>query len=266
MAAIKLSELLVLVVEPSLTQRKIIGRALAQNGVPSIDQCETGEAALARFASDPPDLVISSLYLPDMTGTDLVHRIREADAHADTPFMLISSETRFRYLDPIRQAGVVGILPKPFSSAELGTALAATLDLLDDSGDQLADIDSDSLKVLVVDDSSLARKHISRVLNSLGIQSIDQAGDGIEALEMIEQHYYDFIVTDYNMPRMDGHELVDHIRQASAQASIPVLMVTSESNENRLAAVQQSGVSAICDKPFEPATVRTLVRQMVTAA
>jgi CheY-like chemotaxis protein len=65
------------------------------------------------------------------------------------------------------------------------------------------------------------------------------------------------------MPRVDGRELLDHIRHGSAHASIPVLMVTGESNENRLAAVQQSGVSAIRDKPFEPATVPTLVPQMV---
>jgi len=263
MPKISLEQLLVLVVEPSSTQRRIICRALESHGIRSTDPCESGEAALLRLAADPPDLVISSLYLPDMTGTDLVHRIRETSQFADTPFMLISSETRFRYLDPIRQAGVVGILPKPFTNAELRTALGATLDLLDDETDHLADLDGDTLKVLVVDDSRMARNHITRVLGSLGIASIDQAEDGIEALEMIEQHYYDFIVTDYNMPRMDGRELVDHIRHASAQASIPVLMVTSESNQNRLAAVQQSGVSAICDKPFEPATVRSLVRQMV---
>lgn len=263
MAKIVLEQLVVLVVEPSSTQRRIICRSLEANGIRSTDQCETGEEALLRLVADPPDLVISSLYLPDMTGTDLVHRIRESSQFADTPFMLISSETRFRYLDPIRQAGVVGILPKPFTDDELRTALGATLDLLDDETDHLADLDTDSLKVLVVDDSRMARNHITRVLGSLGIESVDQAEDGVEALEMIEQHYYDFIVTDYNMPRMDGRELIDQLRHGSAHASIPVLMVTSESNENRLAAVQQSGVSAICDKPFEPATVRSLVRQMV---
>lgn len=96
-----------------------------------------------------------------------------------------------------------------------------------------------------------------------GITHIDHAEDGMQALEMLNQHYYDFIVTDYNMPRMDGKELLDHIRHDSTQASLPVLMVTSEANENRLAAVQQMGVSAICDKPFQPDTVRNLVRKMI---
>ena len=265
MADISLPELAVLVVEPSPTQRRIICRALQENGIHATIECGSGADALVRLAAQSPDLVISSLYLPDMTGTDLVHRIRESADFSDTPFMLISSETRFRYLDPIRQAGVVGILPKPFSATELRTALVATVDMLDDSAHEIDDLDGDALQVLVVDDSALSRKHISRVLQSLGIRRIDHAEDGLRALEMIEQNYYDFIVTDYNMPRMDGKELIDHIRTTSTQSSLPVLMVTSESNQNRLAAVQQSGVSAICDKPFEPAMVRQLVRNIINA-
>ena len=263
MTQLSLSQLLVVVAEPSQTQRRIINSALANNGITHVLACATGDEALANIASETPDLVISSMYLPDMTGTDLVHKIRNSDDHADTPFMLISSETRFRYLDPVRQAGVVGILPKPFSDTELRTALNATVDFVSESNDLLDDIDVDSLHALVVDDSSLARKHIGRVLQSLGLKNIDNAENGVQALEMIEAHYYDFIVTDYNMPHMDGKELLEHIRQKSSQASLPVLMVTSENNENRLAAVQQSGVSAICDKPFEPSMVRDIVRKMV---
>lgn len=265
MTALSLADLVVLVVEPSPTQRRILCRALAEQGVNQTLECDTGAAALAALVTQAPDLVVSALYLPDMTGTELVHHIRALDTAADTPFMLISSETRFRYLDPIRQAGAVGILPKPFSPAELRTALGATLDLLDEERDALDGMDPESLRVLVVDDSPLSRRHISRVLGSLGVAHIDQAADGVEALDLIREHYYDFVVTDYNMPHMDGRELVEQIRTASSQSSLPVLMVTSESNSNRLAAVQQSGVSAICDKPFEPAMVKRLVRQILAA-
>jgi two-component system chemotaxis response regulator CheY len=262
MTSLSIDQLFVLLVEPSPMQRRIIERTLEAQGIRALAHCEAGADALERLAHEPIDLVVSAMYLPDMTGTDLVHQIRAADRGADTPFMLVSSETRFRLLDPIRQAGVVGILPKPFSDAELRTALATTLDLLDDAPEPAEDQALD-MKVLLVDDSPLARKHIARVLGSLGIDAIDEAADGVEAADMLERHYYDFVVTDYNMPRMDGRELVEHVRHASAQASIPVLMVTSESNSKRLAAVQQSGVSAICDKPFEPATVRQLIRQMM---
>ena len=263
MTAISLSEIIVLVVEPSSTQRRIIAHALREQGISAILQAGSGEQAMHSLYQDSPDLVISSMYLPDMNGTDLVQHIRESETHGDTPFMLISSETRFRYLEPIRQAGVVGILTKPFTNQELHTALDTTLDLLDDSPEALGDLDGEAIRVLVVDDSAFSRNHITRVLQSLGIEQIDHAEDGMQGLEMVGQNYYDFLVTDYNMPRMDGRELVDHIRHDSSQASLPVLMVTSEANENRLAAVQQIGVSAICDKPFEPAMVRGLVRKMV---
>jgi len=266
MSGITLSELSILVVEPSATQRGIIKRALSEAGIISVLEASEGETALKTLFQESPDLVISALYLPDMAGTELVHAIRDSKTHNETAFMLISSETRFRYLDPIRQAGVVGILPKPFTTQELNLALSTALDLINPDNLSLEELDSDNLKVLVVDDSPLARKHISRVLEGMGIapEHIDKAKDGVEALEMINLNYYDFVVSDYNMPNMDGQELIDHIRNDSNQSSIPVLMVTSESDENRLSAVQQSGVSAICDKPFEPDTVHKLIRQFIT--
>ncbi len=261
---ITLNELVVMVVEPSTTQRRIICNALHDNGVTTVLESASGEDTFERLTSEAPDLVISAMYLPDMTATDLVHRLRESSQHADTPFVLISSETRFQYLDPIRQAGVAGILPKPFTDQQLGTALVATLDMLSHTVSD-HDLEEQALRVLVVDDSPMARKHISRVLNSLGIEHIDTAADGVEALERIAEHLYDFVVTDYNMPHMDGKELIDHIRHDSSQTSLPILMVTSEEDDNRLSAVQQSGVSAICDKPFEPAMIRHLVKRMVSA-
>ena len=260
-----LSDLQVIVVEPSAVQRRIICNALAEAGIVHMQEAETGALAMQSLAALSPDLVISSLYLPDMTGTELVERIRHSDSYSDTPFMLISSETRFRYLDPIRQAGSVGILPKPFSQQELMIALQATLDMIHPERLALDEDQAESLRVLIVDDSPMARKYVCRVLENMGIlpDNIDFAENGEQALHMVNDNYYDFIVSDYNMPVMDGMELIDRIRKESAQSSIPVLMVTSETDANRLAAVQQAGVSAICDKPFEPSSVRQLISQFV---
>lgn len=230
-----------------------------------MDEASSGKKALELLFELSPDLVISSLYLPDMTGTELVERIRHSETLHDTAFMLISSETRFRYLDPIRQAGSVGILPKPFSQEELMIGLQSTLDMVHPEDISLGGDSGESLRVLIVDDSPMARKHISRVLQNLDIreENIDTAENGEEALQMVNRNYYDFVVSDYNMPVMDGKELIDRIRNESTQSSIPVLMVTSETDSNRLAAVQQAGVAAICDKPFDPTTVRQLISQMI---
>jgi two-component system chemotaxis response regulator CheY len=262
---LKITDIVVLLVEPSSTQQKIISRQFSEIGISNLLFEKDGSSALQSMKRDKPDVVISALYLPDMTGTDLVYRMKENPETQDTGFILISSETRFRYLDPVRQAGAIAILPKPFSSEDLRIAMNNTLDFIDPDSLHLGQSNVEDLTVLVVDDSQFARNHIMRTLKSMGIENFHQAADGIEALEQMTKHYFDFIVTDYNMPNMDGQELVEFIRQKSCQSSIPVLMVTSENNENRLAAVQQSGVSAICDKPFESQTVRSIVQQMLSS-
>lgn len=259
---LQINDIVVLLVEPSSTQQKIISKHLEEVGVGNIIAANNGQEALENIPVSNPDVVISALYLPDMTGTDLVHKMRENPETQDMAFILISSETRFRYLDPIRQAGAIAILPKPFNSEALLVAMQNTLDFIDPNSLSTTEFSPEELEVLIVDDSNMARKHIKRVLASLGIEKFTEATDGREAMEILSGQYFDLVVTDYNMPNMDGKELVDHIRNASSQASVPVLMVTSEENENRLAAVQQSGVSAICDKPFGVESVRSLVQQI----
>ncbi len=265
MSRVTPNELLVVLVEPSATQRRIIAGQLRETGIRQIETARDGAGALEKIRTMRPDLVVSTLYLPDMTGTDLVHAMREDEDLQEIAFLLISSETRFRYLDPIRQAGVIAILPKPFSTESLRVALNSTIDYLDDAQLDAGDYAPEELEVLVVDDSPLARKHIGRVLASMGIERIHEAQDGVEALQRLGERFFDLVVTDYNMPNMDGRELVDEIRNRSGQASIPIMMVTSEENQNRLAAVQQSGVSAICDKPFDPGSVRQLLQQIFAA-
>jgi len=262
MEQLTISDIVVLLVEPSAIQQKIIRRQLNDLGIEHIFCMNSGQEALDNLAISRPDVVISALYLPDMTGTDLLHEMREDKATQDIAFMLISSETKLHYLEPIRQAGAIAILPKPFDTEELRVALQNTLEFIAPSSENLDTQLLEELEVLIVDDSSLSRKHVMRVLKAMGFEKFTQAQDGRHALEILASQYFDLLVTDYNMPNMDGQELIDHIRHSSSQSSIPILMVTSEENENRLAAVQQAGVSAICDKPFGIETVRSIVQHI----
>jgi len=254
-----------MLVEPSAVQRRIITQRLEETGVRSVIGQGDGAAALAAMHEETPDLVISAMHLPDMTGSALVQRMRVDPALAGVPFMLVSSETDETSLDAVRQAGAVAILPKPFAPRELTRALHAAVDYIEPDTSALAAFDPELLRVLVVDDSLTARKHIRRVLSNLGIEHIDEAVNGREAVEVMAAGVYDLLVTDYNMPEMDGRELVQHVREKSSQSSIPILMVTSESNESRLSAVRQAGSSAICDKPFETASVRALIADLLAA-
>ncbi len=259
------SDLNILIVEPSAVQARIIQRLFQDANVNSVQLAHSGQQALESMSKsfNPPDLIVSALYLPDMTGTELVQTIRNDDKLEKVPFMLISSETSFKELDPIRQAGVVAILPKPFVFNDLKRALFNTLDFINPSASEVEELDFNDFHVLVVDDSLMARKHIKRILGKMGITSFHEAINGKEAIPKIENTFFDLIVTDYNMPEMDGGELTRYVREKSSQSSVPILMVTSENDNNRLAAVQQSGVSGICDKPFEPDTVKAYLKNIM---
>jgi len=264
MSELTRSTLEVLIVEPSETQGKIISRALQQAGVLHICEARSGHQALEEVLYATPDVMISALHLPDMSASELVQQVHALPSPERVAFVVISSETRLRYLDPIRQAGAVAVLGKPFAAQELDLALDAALDLVDRARLALPECQLQQYNVLIVDDMDLARKHIRRVLGALGFENFSEATNGREAMEAINGQPFSLIVTDYNMPEMDGCELVQAIRER--HASIPILMVTSENDDSRLSAVEQAGVSAICDKPFTPAEVKALVQRMLQAA
>ena len=259
-----LADLSVLLVEPSSMQAHLVQRMLEHQGVGKVVVVGTAQAALellrARYDNT---VVISSLYLPDLAGTELVGAMRAEPELESVPFILVSSETRPQVLEPVRQSGACSIVAKPYSEQQLSRALYAAADYLNPPQDiDVAEIEN--LRVLIVDDSLASRRHLHRLLTELGIERITEAVDGKEAVSLLEQAMVDLVITDYNMPEMDGRELVEYIRTQSWQAEVPILMVTSEQNMGRLAAVERAGVSAICDKPFEAGSIRRLITDSLT--
>jgi two-component system chemotaxis response regulator CheY len=259
-----LVDLSVLLVEPSSMQAHLVQRMLTNQGVKKVTVVETASAALAALHADHDNtVVISSLYLPDLAGTELVTAMRAERALETVPFILVSSETRPQVLEPVRQSGACSIVAKPFNEQQLSRALYAAADYLSPPEDvDTADIES--LRVLLVDDSMASRRHLRRLLEELGVDHISEAVNGKEAVELLQSTMVDLVITDYNMPEMDGRELTEYIRTQSWQAAVPILMVTSEQNMGRLAAVERAGVSAICDKPFEAGSIRRLISDALT--
>jgi len=258
-----LDELKILMVEPSLAQQHHIERCLHGLGIKHIQSVNCGAVAMQTLAEMSPDLVISAMHLPDMTGTDLILKIRTGNVCRNVPYMLISSETHYRYLEPIRQAGVISTLPKPFSREQLAKAIYAVLDYIDPDELAVADRDLEEIKVLLVDDSETSRRHIRLLLSRMGVEQVVEVDNGPAALNEIEHDFFDLIVTDYHMPEMNGKELIECIRHDSKQSSVPILMVSGEHDQQRLAAVRQAGVSAICDKPFEPTQIKSLIERII---
>ena len=112
------------------------------------------------------------------------------------------------------------------------------------------------MKILVVDDFSTMRRIIKNLLRDLGFANIQEADDGNTALPMLKQGDFDFVVTDWNMPGMQGIDLLKAIRADTSLKHIPVLMVTAEAKKEQIVAAAQAGVNGYVIKPFTAATLK----------
>ena len=110
-------------------------------------------------------------------------------------------------------------------------------------------MDSD---ILVVDDSAAIRKILQRVLRQTGmfIGSIYEAGDGQEALDLLKEHPVRMILTDINMPKMDGLQLLAAVKASPEWSDIPVVMITTEGGESKVGEAVRLGAAGYVRKPF----------------
>ena len=109
------------------------------------------------------------------------------------------------------------------------------------------------MKILVVDDSSTMRRIIKNTLQKIGFEDCDEAEDGADALKKMPG--VELLITDWNMPNMDGLELLKTIRADGAMSALPVLMVTAEAKKENIIAAAQAGASGYVVKPFTAATL-----------
>ncbi len=107
-------------------------------------------------------------------------------------------------------------------------------------------------KILFVEDSPTMRRIIANSLKKLGIKDATEAENGVDALEKIQKEEFDLILTDWNMPEMNGQELVEHIRKMEKYKTVPILMITTRGMEDDVMTAIKSGVNGYMVKPFTP--------------
>ena len=112
------------------------------------------------------------------------------------------------------------------------------------------------MKILVVDDFSTMRRIIKNLLRDLGMQNVSEADDGNTALPMLQNGDFDFVITDWNMPGMQGIDLLRAIRADESLSHIPVLMVTAEAKRDQIIEAAQAGVNGYIVKPCTAATMK----------
>ncbi len=108
------------------------------------------------------------------------------------------------------------------------------------------------MKILIVDDSLTMRRIIGNVVVQLGFSKdeFDEAEDGVKAWTLLEQGHYDVILTDWNMPNMNGLELVQKIRATGAHLKTPIIMITTEGGKGEVISALKAGVNNYIVKPF----------------
>lgn len=119
------------------------------------------------------------------------------------------------------------------------------------------------MKFLIVDDFSTMRRIIRNLLKESGYANADEAEDGAAALNKLKGGGFDFVISDINMPNMNGFELLNAIRADAELKNLPVLMVTAEAKKEDIVLAAQSGASGYIVKPFTKATLEEKLQKIV---
>lgn len=119
-----------------------------------------------------------------------------------------------------------------------------------------------NMKILIVDDFSTMRRIIKNLLRDLGFTNTSEADDGATALPMLQSGNFEFLITDWNMPGMQGIDLLKAVRADPNLKHLPVLLVTAEAKREQIVEAAQSGVNGYVVKPFTAATLEEKINKI----
>lgn len=121
-----------------------------------------------------------------------------------------------------------------------------------------------AINILIVDDSEVMRNMITKTIFQSGINigEIHQAGDGVEGLKMLQENWIDLLFIDVNMPVMDGMEMLSRVREHPETKDLPILIVSTESNENRIKTFSEKNAGFV-HKPFTPEVLKNKIEEML---
>jgi len=119
-----------------------------------------------------------------------------------------------------------------------------------------------NMKILVVDDFPTMRRIVKNLLKDLGFENVEEAEDGADGLSKLRSHPFEFVLSDWNMPNMDGLTMLQNIRADQRLAHLPVLMVTAEAKKENIVAAAKAGANGYIVKPFTAATLEEKLQKI----
>ena len=197
-----------------------------------------GLAAATKF-----DLVITDINMPEMNGLDLARHLRTTDDYATTPIIFLTTETSEEFKAKGKDISATTWITKPFSPVSLLRLFNSIFK---------------KMKILVVDDSKSIRCMVGNVLTGAG-HTITAANDGKEAVSLAAGSGFDLIITDINMPEMDGLELARYLRKTAEYQSTPIIFLTTETSEKFKEKGKEISETTWLTKPFNPISLLDVV-------
>jgi two-component system chemotaxis response regulator CheY len=246
----------VVVLDASPVFRNAIQTALGSRGAEVIHEVAS-DSGLLTIIRTRPDLVVTAVELGVINGYDLCLILKLMPDYAHIPIILISSGEADVVARKAADAGADHYVRKD-------NRLVAEISRLADRIFGLAPAAAPPRRgpirsVLVVDDSRIMRKIIINILRTLDIPTIREADHGLSGLEQLAQAPADLVITDWNMPRMNGLDFVKAIRSKPEYDHTLLAMVTTESGQDDVAAARAAGVTGYLCKPFSVQSMKDMI-------
>ncbi len=237
-----------LLVDDSKTSRKLILPALEQEGYEVIE-ATNGEEALKIIRSQKIDLIISDVEMPLIDGITLCRIIRQQD-NLTIPVLLLSSQQTDQAIISGFNAGADDYIIKSDHSTTRKVVMPELLSRIERLMHSRQSLGRPE-HILVVEDSATMLHQMKNSLQIQGFQ-VDVATDGLSGWEKLTTQTYDLVITDYDMPYVNGLELCARIRQSSQFCHLPIIIETSKNSRVDQVKIRSMGIQAFITKPFSP--------------
>jgi len=242
----------ILLVDDSRIIHKDLGEFLRSHGYYVLEAYD-GEEGLERIRQFQPDLIITDIEMPKMTGYELCQKVKMDPALEYIPVIICSSLADGIDIEKGFEVGANDYLAKPTNKHELLDVVKRFIEAIQLKGRE---------KILVADDSDMTRNMIKIGLWQQGF-IVETAKDGREAYEKCLRFQPDILITDFMMPGIDGLELSTRLREKEETKSISIIMMTARANKAELARTIKMGLDAFITKPFQNDRLIVIVERLL---